>query len=303
MNFKHWKIISTHLKKYHKKYVFLLLSAIFLRKWISLVAAYTPDNNQFLVTQSYNIQNDNIAPETQIFKQEEKIFDENNDIEKQNENNIPNWICDYWDILIETPIQWDIVWKTFDISRKYTNQDCIDNEFIIKLRDSNTKYINIFTWNYDITNFSFDSTKLISEFYDTMWNYEWTGTNFFTWHQIAIVSDEFEVIYKWDEFIIDNKKPEISNIKTEFSTQNKNLNIWDSLIISFESDEELKNITVNILWQYATLVEKNWNQYKYSMEFSNNNAKWKVVYGVRYQDSVWNNGYFEWFEDRELYFQ
>ena len=42
---KHWKTITLHLKKHHKKYIFWILSATLLRKWVSLIAAYALVHN------------------------------------------------------------------------------------------------------------------------------------------------------------------------------------------------------------------------------------------------------------------
>ena len=215
----------------------------------------------------------------------------NNTEDDQNELDTHNssWICDSWDMVILTPIEWDIVWKTFDITWEFTNEDCESNTYTVRLRDSNEQYLDIFLWNYNNTWFSFDSTQLT-------WKY-------FSWHKIAVVSDEAEILYRnaeWWEFTIDNQKPEISNIKVGYSTQNNKLNIWDTITISFESDEELTWITVNILWQYALLEEKTWNKYKYSMDFSEKNTLWKIVYWIEYQDKIWNTWYVEWYDNKRL---
>ena len=200
-----------------------------------------------------------------------------------------NWVCDAWDIIITNPLEWDIVWKTFDISREFTNNDCNDSSYTIRLWNSNEQYLDIYLWNYDTTWFKFDSTQLI-------WKY-------FTWHKIAVVSNEAEILYwniEWGEFTIDNQKPEILNIKVEYTNRNNKLNIWDTITISFESDEELTWTTVNILWEYALLEEKDWNKYKYSMDFSEKNTLWKIVYWIEYQDKIWNTWYIEWYDNREL---
>ena len=42
---KHWKTITLHLKKHHKKYIFWILSATLLWKWVSLIAAYAVIHN------------------------------------------------------------------------------------------------------------------------------------------------------------------------------------------------------------------------------------------------------------------
>ena len=364
---KHWKTITLHLKKHHKKYIFWILSATLLRKWVSLIAAYALvhnlsfsfadiihngwDNNQQteIATEQTPADetpidetptdktpvdetptdetpvdetptdetptNETPADETPTNETpaDETPADETPTDETpadetpadetpadetpadgQNTNNEEelnywNWLCDAWDILIKSPIAWDITWKIFDITREFTNNDCQNNTYTIKLRDSNWQYLDIFSWNSNITWFSFDSTQLTS--------------NYFTWHKLAIVSDEPETIYRnqeWNEFTIDNKAPEISNIKIEYSTQNKKLNIWDTITISFESDEELNESKVNILGQYALLEEKKWNEYKYSMDFSENNTSWKVVYWIEFEDMIWNTWYNEWYENIEL---
>ena len=364
---KHWKTITLHLKKHHKKYIFWILSATLLRKWVSLIAAYALvhnlsfsfadivnngwDNNQQAETAiEQTLVDETPADETPTDETptDETPVDETpadetpadetpvdgtpvdetpadetpvdgtpidetpadetptdetpadetpadeTPVDGQNTNNEEelnywNWFCDAWDILIKSPIAWDITWKTFDITREYTNNDCQNNIYTIKLRDSNWQYLDIFSWNSDTTWFSFDSTQLT-------WDY-------FTWHKLAIVSDEPETIYRnqeWNEFTIDNKAPEISNIKIEYSTQKKKLNIWDTITISFESDEELNESKVNILGQYALLEEKNWNEYKYSMDFSENNTSWKIVYWIEFEDIIWNTWYNEWFENIEL---
>ena len=359
---KHWKTITLHLKKHHKKYIFWILSATLLRKWVSLIAAYALvhnlsfsfadivhngwDNNQqaetaieqTLVDETPTDEtptdktpvdetptdetpvdetptdetptdetpvdetptdetptNETPADETPADETpaDETLVDETpvdgQSTNNEEELNYWNWLCDAWDILIKSPIAWNITWKTFDITREFTNNDCQNNTYTIKLRDSNWQYLDIFSWNSNITWFSFDSTQLTS--------------NYFTWHKLAIVSDEPETIYRnqeWNEFTIDNKAPEISNIKIEYSTQNKKLNIWDTITISFESDEELNESKVNILGQYALLEEKKWNEYKYSMDFSENNTSWKVVYWIEFEDIIWNTWYNEWYENIEL---
>lgn len=394
---KHWKTITLHLKKHHKKYIFWILSATLLRKWVSLIAAYalvhnlsfsfadiihhewgneqvveteiieeitTDENNnekstkenkeseqenneeEPLVTQEWedeeeNWNNEELNEETNDWwvtndddwntneeddTEEEKDTNEEltNTWEWDNEENINyewnldnwNWICDRWDIVITSPIEWDIVWGIFGIEREFTNNDCQDNTYAIKLRDQNDQYLAIYSWDTQKTWFTFDSTQLITEFYtitwtneswDTIilheWTYEWDATNHFSWHKLSIVSDEWETIYRiedWWKFTIDNKKPEISNINIEYSTENEKLSIWDTITIIFESDEELKDTTVNILGQYANLEEKVWNKYKYSMDFSEENTIWKIVYWITFKDKIWNEWYIEWYDNREL---
>lgn len=378
---KHWKTITLHLKKHHKKYIFWILSATLLWKWIGLIATYAVihhvsfsfadiilgwDDNTIIETEITN-ENESINTDEEVNKNtneneeeteieesttedentneeivaegdlaEEEVLDdeesdnnETNNTEEENENTQDtetiveendekswNWICDYWDINITSPAPRDTVWKTFDILREFTNNDCENNEYIIKLRDSNDQYLDIFSWNKNTTWFSFDSTQLISSFYNITWlnnsweeiivqtwQYEWIWTNYYTWHKLAIISDEWDTIYRkdeWWEFTIDNKKPEISNIKVEYSTKNNKVNIWDTITITFESDEKLENSKVNILWQYALLEENNWRKYKYSMDFSEKNTLWKIVYWIEYQDKIWNTGYIEWHESKEL---
>lgn len=375
---KHWKTITLHLKKHHKKYIFWILSATLLWKWVSLIAAYAlvhnlsfsfanivhdgEENNPIVETEiteetvteeennneGYTEENDlneeeNKEEETTVTQEweennegntydeginnethneiitndddwntnEEKINEwvwsneenANDELNSDNEWDLNdewnlndkwdsdnwNWVCDAWDIIITNPLEWDVVWKTFDISREFTNNDCYDNSYAIRLWNSNEQYLDVYLWNYDTTWFKFDSTQLT-------WKY-------FTWHKIAVVSNEAETLYwniEWGEFTIDNQKPEISNIKIEYSSKNNKLNIWDTITISFESDEELTWTTVNILWQYALLEERNWNKYKYSMDFSEKNTLWKIVYWIEYQDKIWNTWYIEWYDNREL---
>lgn len=378
---KHWKTITLHLKKHHKKYIFWILSATLLWKWVSLIAAYALvhnlsfsfadivnngwENEQIIETEIVEdetindggVLNDN-KKDNELNEEEATVVeewvnednDEMNNLETTNNDNWDtdeedineentneeepeevntneentdewdlinwNWICDLWDISITSPRQWDTVWKTFDISRDFANDNCLNNSYIIKLWDQNDQYLDIFVWDTNKTGFSFDSTQLISWFYNITWlnesweiiiihewPYTWNPTNYFSWHKLAIVSDEWETIYRKEEeweFTIDNKAPEISNIKVEYSTNNNKLNIWDTITISFESDEELNDTTVNILWQYAILEEKNWNEYTYSMDFSEENTLWKIVYGIEYSDMIWNSWYKEWYDDREL---
>ena len=364
---KHWRTITLHLKKHHKKYIFWILSATLLRKWVSLIAAYALvhnlsfsfadiihhewENEQTIETEiveeitagdegnnnEENTEEDELneqenneeeTPDTQGWEDDEDNSnnEESNDEtdnwaltenegwnteeeetneweDKENTNgewdsDNWNWICDWWDIIITNPKEWDIVWGIFNINWEYTNNDCEDNSYTIKLRDQNDQYLAIYTWNAQKTWFTFDSTQLITEFYTITWTneswdiiilhewmYEWNATNYFSWHKLSIVSDEGEIVYRiqeWGEFTIDNKKPEISNINVEFSTENEKLSIWDTITITFESDEELKDTTVNILGQYALLEEKDWNKYKYSMDFSEENTIWKIVYWITF---------------------
>lgn len=379
---KHGKTITLHLKKHHKKYIFWILSATLLRKWVSLIAAYAlvhnlsfsfadiihneweneqiveteiteeielneEENNEedYLVTQEWedeeeNWNNEELNEEIDNWwltnddnwniNEEESTEEEysneesTNAWEWDNEENINyewnldnwNWFCDSWDIIITSPIEWDIVWGIFDIEREFTNNDCQNDTYTIKLRDQNDQYLAIYSWDTQKTWFTFDSTQLITEFYtitwtneswDTIilheWTYEWDATNHFSWHKLSIVSDEWETIYRiedWWKFTIDNKKPEISNINIEYSTENEKLSIWDTITIIFESDEELKDTTVNILGQYANLEEKVWNKYKYSMDFSEENTIWKIVYWIKFKDEIWNEWYIEWYDNREL---
>ena len=397
---RHWKAITLHLKKHHKKYIFWILSATLLWKWIGLIATYAVihhlsfsfadiiwwwDNNTVIETEikknntenesintdeelnqnqnentnkneeeteieEDNTENENtneeivieenltdeeefvekeLVDEEEFVDEEESENVESNDTGEENENTqdtetiteendekLWNWICDRWNINITNPKQWDITWKTFNVSREFTNNDCVNNSYIIKLRDQNDQYLNIFSGNANTTEFYFDSTQLMTWFYNItgineLWGeiitytgqYEWIGTNYYSWYKLAIVSDEWETIYRnenWWEFTIDNKTPEISNIKIEYSTKKNKVNIWDTITISFESDEKLKNSTVNILWQYALLQENNWNQYIYSMDFTEQNTLWKIVYWIEFEDMIWNTGYIEWYEDREL---
>lgn len=395
---KHWKTITLHLKKHHKKYIFWILSATLLWKWIGLIATYavihhvsfsfaditdiiwwwddntvieteitngeewtntdeeqtnedvealnqngnTDENEEEDITEEENT-NEEIVIEEETINTHEEELNENNETsitEDKNENTenteaiqeeenntednedntvdeeLWNWICDYWDINIVSPIEWDTVWKIFYISRDFTNNDCEDNTYTIKLRDQNDQYLDIFSGNKNITWVSFDSTQLMSWFYNITWlnrsweeiilytgQYEWMWINYFSWHKLAIVSDEWETIYRNDdgwEFTIDNKAPEISNIKVEYSTTNNKLNIGDTITITFKADEELKKSTVNILWQNALLEEKKWNTYKYSMDFSENNTLWKIVYWIEFEDEIWNTWYIEKYENREL---
>ena len=197
-----------------------------------------------------------------------------------------NWKCDRWDIEIISPIWWDIVWGIFDISREFKNKDCSDTEYTIKLRTESGQ-LEIFSWNSESTWFSFDSTQLESDYY--------------TWYSITIYGND--TIYReeeWGDFTIDNKSPTLSDITISFSTRNNKLNIGDTATLSFESDEELTGINVNIQWQSAYLQEKEWNKYTYTMEFSDRNTTWKVVYWIDYSDIAWNTGYAEWYDNIEL---
>lgn len=236
-------------------------------------------NNNEINNENTNNENDN--NENLINK--ETINDERSAID------LGNWVCDEWDLELSSPIEWNTVWKIFDITRNFVNDDCKDNSYTVRLRNSNEQYLDIFTWNFNDTWFKFNSNQLDSDF--------------FTWYKIAIVSNETEILYRnseWWEFTIDKKSPIISNIKTEISTKNKKLNIWDTITISFESDEELANINVNILWQSALLEQKRWKEYTYTMDFSKSNTEWKVVYWIDYSDNVWNTWYYEWYENIEL---
>lgn len=403
---KHWKTITLHLKKHHKKYIFWILSATLLWKWIGLIATYAvihnisfsfadvitwwdeepvieteitneeesvTNENEITNTDEESNQNDSTTEndeETETDIEDDTIIQENideyvvtgdnstenetNSNEAPNENNQTNnseeeniwnienednenndnentetieennttnneswnWLCDYWDMRIISPKEWDIVWKIFDISREYTNNDCKNDSYIIKLRDQNNQYLDVFLWNINHTWFSFDSTQLMSGFYnitgtneswDTIilheWKYAWNATNYFSGHKIAIVSNDWETVYRNDdgwEFTIDNKAPEISNIRVVYSTKNRKLNIGDTITISFDSDEELQKTTVNILGQNALLEEKNWNKYKYTMDFSERNTLGKVVYWIEFEDKIWNTWYVEWYENTEL---
>ena len=371
---KHWKTITLHLKKHHKKYIFWILSATLLRKWVSLIAAYAlvhnlsfsfadiihngwDDNQQTEITieqatavetptdetpvvetpadETPAVETPDVetpadeTPDDETTTDKTPVYetptdetpnnetpDNEQDTNNEEELNYWNWFCDAWDILIKSPIAWDITWKEFDITREFINSDCQNNSYTIKLRDQNDHYLDIFSWNYNITWFKFDSTQLMSWFYNETWinesweiiilhewTYSWNATNYFTWHKIAIVSDEWITIHRdweWWEFTIDNKKPEISNIKIDYSTNNKKLNIGDTITISFESDEELIDTTVNVLWQSALLEDKDWNKYTYTMDFSDKNTEWKIVYWIEYSDIIWNTWYYEWYENIEL---
>ena len=170
------------------------------------------------------------------------------------------------------------------------NNDCENERYIIKLRESNDEYIEIFSWDKNTTWFSFDSTQLLS--------------NYYSWHKISIKdSADYNTIYRnkdWWEFTIDNKSPVLSNTWVKYSTKNNKINIWDTVTVSFESDEELSLITVNIQWKTAYLEEKDWNKYKYTMEFSKSDTTGKIVYWIDYSDIVWNTWYYERYDNTEL---
>ena len=42
---KHWKAVTLHLKRHHKKYIFWILSVSLFVKWISLIVAHTLVHN------------------------------------------------------------------------------------------------------------------------------------------------------------------------------------------------------------------------------------------------------------------
>ena len=202
-----------------------------------------------------------------------------------------NWKCDRWDIEITSPMEWNIVWGIFNITWKFINDDCKDERYIIKLRESNDEYIEIYSGDVNTTWISFDSTQLL--------------LNYYSWHKISIIQDstEYNTIYRneeWGDFTIDNKAPELSNTWVQYSTRNKKLNIWDTVTVSFESDEELTGVTVNIQWTKAYLDEKIWNKYKYTMEFTENNNTGKIVYWIDYSDIAWNTWYYERYDNIEL---
>ena len=258
---KHWKTITLHLKKHHKKYIFWILSATLLWKWIGLIATYAVihhvsfsfadiihngwENEQIIETEiveeetindewnSNNneeedndilnkeettlieewandenddtnngetidsdnweiIDNDNWETDEEVIDEEvinEEVIDEENTDEWDQTN--WNWICDLWDINITNPKQWDITWQTFDISREFTNDDCSNNSYIIKLRDQNDQYLDIFSGDKNETRFNFDSTQLVSWFYDITWSNE-------SWEIIIL----HEWIYAWIQQII-----------------------------------------------------------------------------------------------------
>ena len=208
-----------------------------------------------------------------------------------NETSNENWKCDRWDIEITSPMEWNTVWGIFNITWKFINDDCKDERYIIKLRESNDEYIEIYSGDGNTTWISFDSTQLL--------------LNYYSWHKISIVQDstEYNTIYRneeWGDFTIDNKAPELSNTWVQYSTKNKKLNIWDTVTVSFESDEELTGVTVNIQWTRAYLDEKDWNKYKYTMEFTENNNTGKIVYWIDYSDIAWNTWYYERYDNIEL---
>ena len=340
---KHWKTITLHLKKHHKKYIFGILSATLLRKWVSLIATYALVHNlsfSFADTVHQWNSDDNwtVIEETIVDNEQEDWAQEGwqwiilkwtwweeweeweeieweeweeigwenwnwNEWENWNWNEWENWdlnewesltingaesnwICDSWDIVITSPVGWGTVWWIFDITREFTNNDCSDTEYTIKLR-SQSGQLEIYSWNSESTWFSFDSTQLES--------------NYYTLYNLTIYGND--TIYRdteWGDFTIDNKAPELSDINVNFSTNNKKLNIWDTITISFESDEELINTTVNVLWKSALLEDKDWNKYTYTIDFSEENTEWKVVYWIEYSDILGNTGYYEWYEDIEL---
>ena len=395
---KHWKTITLHLKKHHKKYIFWILSATLLWKWVSLIAAYAVVHNLSFsfadnAIQQWDSNDEWIVIEETInnnelddWNQEDWLWtilrwneldnwewddwnnwqstlskdycpdgdysdsyydwdcwnseeDENhthgsawnewNNSEWDNWNNLEwnewnnlewnewnnlewddlndwdwndwdrddwinldwewerdDWKCDRWDIEIISPIWWDIVWGTFDILREFKNDDCSDTEYTIKLRTESGQ-LEIFSWNSENTWFSFDSTQLESDYY--------------SWYNLMIYGNN--TIYReeeWGDFTIDNKAPVLSNTWVRYSTRNNKLNIWDTVTVSFESDEELSWVTVNIQWRTAYLEEKDWNKYKYTMEFSESNTTGKVVYWIDYSDIVWNTWYYERYDNKEL---
>ena len=315
---KHWKTITLHLKKHHKKYIFGILSATLLWKWVSLIAAYALVHNlsfSFADTvHQWDTSDDWTVIETTITNNKlEKLaqddwewdewdirewdewdireWDEWNNWEWDEWNNWEweaesNWICDRWDIKITSPMWGSIFWGTFDISREFKNDDCSDTEYTIKLRTESGQ-LEIFSWNSENTWFSFNSTLLEPDYY--------------TWYSLTIYGNN--TLYREEEggdFTIDNKSPTLSDITISFSTRNNKLNMVDTATLSFESDEELTGINVNIQWQSAYLQEKEWNKYTYTMEFSDRNTTWKVVYWIDYSDIAWNTGYAEWYDNIEL---
>ena len=341
----HWKTITLHLKKHHKKYIFWILSATLLWKWVSLIAAYALVHNlsfSFADTvHQWESNNEDVVVEETIIDNEQEDWAQEEWIQKDwiqgewNEENRTqedwaqeewiqedwtqedwneedwtqetilrwddwnnwddltpkeiewNWTCDRWDIVITSPVGWNIVWWTFKITWEFTNNDCLDTEYTIKLRTQSGQ-MEIFSWNSESTQISFDSTQLEPDYY--------------TLYNLTIYGNDNNIYREaeWNDFTIDNRTPILTNTWVEYSTRNNKLNIWDTVTVSFESDEELSWVTVNIQWRTAYLEEKDWNKYKYTMEFSESNTTGKIVYWIDYSDIVWNTWYYERYDNKEL---
>ncbi len=220
-----------------------------------------------------------------------------------------NWICDPTDISVISPIENDILSWDFDIERSYNNSDCDWDQFTIKLRDANTQYVTIWTADYNDTLINFDSTLLFSWFYniyswvDLSWNnmvyYTWQysgdNTYHFTWHKIAILNLNNDIMYEWDYFTIDNLSPIVENISINYSNTNSwYIWLWEIIDLSFESSEELSWVMVTILWEYANLQNQTGNLYEYTLDLSDDNTEWNIIYNIEFSDLVWHTWYLEW---------
>ena len=406
---RHWKAVTIHLKKHHKKYIFWAATAALLYKGISLAIAYivmhnisfsfadiinnwdewntdmiiesiTENNNpetiiwfneewnnlneeyetdgteqldelqideeetdeldetdeteqldelqideeETILDENWqeNYEEDFIEPQNEIIIEEdnnwntenteenedegqEKIEEENTNNEisenideedEQQNNGWWNWICDLWDLIIISPNKDDKIWWNINISREYTNNDCIDDKFIVKLWEQNSQYITLYENTDNLTWFEFDSKQLefwkytireINEEGEEIvvhtWEYEWTWTNYFTWYEISVISSDWNTIYRGDDvtFTIDNKEPELTDINTELlENDNWYANIWNTFNIYFKSDENLKNVKVNVLWKYAILENRSNDSYKFTIDFTTWNTQWEIIYWI-----------------------
>ena len=219
-----------------------------------------------------------------------------------------NWICDSTDINVTSPSENDILSWEFDIERSYNNLDCDGDQLTIKLRDANIQYVTVWTADYNDTLINFDSTLLYSGFYNITgldfsgnvvnihtWDYTWDNTYYFTWHKIAILNLNNDVMYEWDYFTIDNLAPSIENISINYSdTYSWYVWLWETIDLTFESSEELSWVVVTILWAYANLQNQTDNLYEYTLDFSDDNTQWTIIYNIEFSDLAWHTWYVEW---------
>ncbi len=121
------------------------------------------------------------------------------------------------------------------------------------------------------------------------------NTKYFSWHKLAILNSNLDIMYEWDYFTIDNLEPELSNIELTASNETW-WYIWlDSTItLSFDSTEELSWTQIMILWTYALLESNSNNYYTYTLDLSTDNTEWNIIYNIEFQDIVGNTWYIEW---------
>lgn len=308
-NFRqHTKVVNSHLKVHHKKYVFWLISAALLYKVASLIIAAIFIHNIW-----YSFADDIVNSDPELITDEEVITDEEDIINEEviiDEEEIVDeeeTLCESKDIRVLSPLSGDVLRWEFDIIWNYNNVDCDDESFIIKLRDANTQYITIWETVSNSTWITFDSSLLYSGFYNITWLnssgnvinthtgiYEWNNTRYFSWHKIVIYKSNLDVLYEWDPFTIDNDIPTIDNVVLSITWSNS-WYVWlnAEAVVSFKSSEELTWVLVNILWVNAILQKHSGNNYEYVLELLDDNTEGNIIYNIEFQDLAGNTGYIE----------